>query len=117
MDNRKGIDDLLRAQVYQTAALVPATPWLGSQAPAAPTVTARREAGALALKLAAGAGQPVASYAVWSRYGAEWRFAVAPGARTALLLPDDAAAGAVNAVVVSAIDRLGNESERVAVLR
>ncbi|WP_295994209.1 hypothetical protein [Rugamonas sp.] len=66
---------------------------------------------------AAHGGQAVAVYALWSRYGSEWRFAVAPGGRTALLLPDDPVAGAVNMVVVSAIDRLGNESERVSVLR
>ncbi|MBV5323977.1 MAG: hypothetical protein J0626_01235, partial [Rhodospirillaceae bacterium] len=33
------------------------------------------------------------------------------------LLADDASAGAAQAVVVSAVDRLGNESERVSVLR
>jgi hypothetical protein len=34
-----------------------------------------------------------------------------------ILLPDDAAGGTAQAVVVSAIDRLGNESERISVLR
>jgi hypothetical protein len=67
----------------------------------------------VALKLSAGAGKPVAQYAIWSRYGAEWRFAVAPASRPVLLLADDAAGGAAQAVVVSAVDRLGNESERI----
>lgn len=117
MENRKGITDQLRAQTYQTAALAPASPWLGAEAPAAPGASARRESNGVALKLAAGAGKPVAHYAIWSRYGSEWRFAVAPAARPVLLLADDAAGGAAQAVVVSAVDRLGNESERIHVYR
>jgi uncharacterized lipoprotein YddW (UPF0748 family) len=113
MENRKGIADQLKAQAYQSAALTPATPWLGSDAPAAPQAAARRESNGVALKLAAGAGKPVAQYAIWSRYGSEWRFAVAPASRPVLLLADDAAGGAAQAVVVSAVDRLGNESERI----
>jgi uncharacterized lipoprotein YddW (UPF0748 family) len=117
MENRKGIADQLRAQTYQTAALSPASPWLGAEAPSAPGASARRESNGVALKLAAGAGKPVAHYAIWSRYGSEWRFAVAPAARPVLLLADDAAGGAAQAVVVSAVDRLGNESERIHVYR
>lgn len=115
MENRKGITDQLRARAYQSAALAPATPWLGADLPAAPKATARRETGGLGLRLAAGPGKPVTHYAIWSRYGAEWRFAVAPSSRPVLLLPDDAVAGAAQAVVVSAVDRLGNESVRVSV--
>jgi uncharacterized lipoprotein YddW (UPF0748 family) len=117
MENRKGISDQLRTQTYQSAALAPASPWLGSELPAAPGASARREGGGMALKLSAGGGKPVAHYAIWSRYGNEWRFAVAPASRPVILLPDDAAGGTAQAVVVSAIDRLGNESERISVLR
>lgn len=115
MENRKGITDQLRARAYQSAALAPATPWLGSDLPASPKAVARRETGGTGLRLSAGPGKPVTHYAIWSRYGAEWRFAVAPSSRPVLLLPDDAVAGAAQAVVVSAVDRLGNESVRVSV--
>jgi uncharacterized lipoprotein YddW (UPF0748 family) len=115
MGNRKGIADRLKASAYAGPALIPASPWLGAEAPPAPLVAAHRAGAALNLKLAPGAGKPVALYAIWARYGAQWRFAVAPGARTEWVLPDDAAAGPASAVVVSAIERLGNESERVSV--
>lgn len=113
MDNRKGIVDQLKAASYQGPALVPATPWLGTEAPGAPTVALRREGSATALRLTAGGGKVATQFAVWSRYGSEWRFALTPAGRPELLLADDASAGAANAVVVSAVDRLGNESERV----
>lgn len=117
MENRKGITDQLKARTYQAPALSPATPWLGAEAPAAPSATARRESQGVGLRLAAGGDKPVTHYAIWSRYGAEWRFAVAPASRAVLLLADDAAGQAAEAVVVSAVDRLGNESARVSVYK
>ncbi|CDG80693.1 uncharacterised BCR, COG1649 family protein [Janthinobacterium agaricidamnosum NBRC 102515 = DSM 9628] len=115
MENRKGIGDQLKAGVYQSPALIPATPWLGAEPPAVPGVTLRRDASSVNLMLTPGAGKPVAVYALWVRYGAAWRFSVLPGAQTEWTLPDDASTGPANAVVVSAVDRLGNESARVSV--
>jgi uncharacterized lipoprotein YddW (UPF0748 family) len=109
MDNRQGISDQLKAGVYAGPALVPATPWLRTEAATVPTVSAKRAGNAVSLKL--GAAKGVAQYAIWSRHGAEWRFAVAPGAQTEWNAPADA-----DAFVVSAVDRLGNESARVALL-
>jgi uncharacterized lipoprotein YddW (UPF0748 family) len=121
MENRKGVGDQLKANVYQSAALTPATPWLGADLPAAPTVLVRRHPGAISLTLKAApikAPAP-ANYAIWSRYGREWRFAMVPAAAapSAWSALDDASAGTASAIVVSAVDRLGNESERIDVLR
>ena len=112
MQNRKGISDQLKSISYQSAALIPATPWLGSEAPGAPKVGARRGSAGLDLKLSAGKG--AIQYAIWARYGEEWRFTTAPAGRGDVTLADEAGVAA-GAVVVSAVDRLGNESERVSV--
>jgi uncharacterized lipoprotein YddW (UPF0748 family) len=114
MDNRKGISDQLRASHYASPALVPATPWLGSDTPDTPTVNVKRQAGAVTLKLAPGKAN--AEYAIWSRFGDEWRFAVAPASQVDWTIPDDARLGPASAVFVSAVDRLGNESARISVL-
>jgi uncharacterized lipoprotein YddW (UPF0748 family) len=111
MENRKGISDQLRAVSYPGPALVPATPWLGNDAPAAPSVAAVRKGPSVYLKLAAGKSNSM--YAIWSRFGNQWRFAVAPASRVDWAVPDDARLGVADAIVVSAIDRLGNESARV----
>ena len=112
MQNRKGIGEQLKAGVYQSAALIPATPWLGTEAPGTPLVAMRRAGDGVNVKLTAGGGKPTAQYAVWARYGDEWRFLVVSGTQAELNLMDDAI-GRVNAVVVSAVDRLGNESPRI----
>jgi len=111
MQNRKGIGDQLRSVSYLGPALVPATPWLGNQAPGAPSVAAVRKGNAVLLKLAAGKAN--AMYAIWSRYNGQWRFAVAPASRVDWSVPDDVKLGSADMVVVSAVDRLGNESARV----
>jgi uncharacterized lipoprotein YddW (UPF0748 family) len=110
MQNRKGISDQLKNISYQSAALVPATPWLGSDAPGAPKVGAKR--GAAGLDLTLSAGKSATQYAIWARYGDEWRFVVTPAGRGDVTLADENGIAA-GAVVVSTVDRLGNESERV----
>ncbi|MDN3919457.1 glycoside hydrolase family 10 protein [Roseateles violae] len=105
--NRRGLVDALKAGTYTDAALVPATPWLaaaGSVPPAAPQPgLARQSNGQWQLSLAAGSGQRCAC---WLRYGERWEFR----AGSELLL----SAQGLDAIVVSAIDRLGIEGPRVA---
>jgi len=105
-ENRLGIADQLKAVHYTTPALVPATPWLGSAAPRSLSATAQRNGKQLELRMI-GAPQG-GQYAVWSRHGAAWRFAVATAADATLVLDGDA-----SAVFVSAVDRLGNEGSRI----
>lgn len=113
MQNRKGIADQLRATRYTTPALVPATPWLATARPGTPLIAAARRPASVDLKLKAGAAN--ALYAVWSRHGGAWKFAVVPAAQAEWRVMDDAQLGATEMVVVSAVDRLGNEGARVRV--
>ncbi|MEO7496352.1 MAG: family 10 glycosylhydrolase [Massilia sp.] len=111
MENRKGISDQLKAGFYASPALTPASPWLGKDTPGTPVVGMTRAGKGAQLKLAPGKAN--AQYAIWTRFGDEWRFAVAPASKTEWSVPDDAKLGPVNAVVVSGIDRIGNESARI----
>ncbi len=110
MQNRGGLADRLKADSYQSAALVPASPWLGEQVPAAPTVSLRRVDKGTCVDFVMPAGAVTA--AVWARYGNEWRFTATPAARGKLVLAD-LGGESVRDVVVTAVDRVGNESLRV----
>lgn len=111
--NRKAISDQLRTVHYTGPALVPATPWLAGAAPDVPRVTTSPVERGVELKLAS--GPATTQYAIWTRYGKEWRFDVAPASRGGWVVADDAALGKAHAVVVSSVDRLGVESARVTV--
>jgi hypothetical protein len=113
MENRQGIGDQLKAVHYTAPALVPATPWLGNFEPGTPSARARRGPGGVRLRLQPGGGN--AHFAIWSRHGAEWKFAVVPATALGFHIADDARLGPASAVFLSAVDRLGNETRRVSV--
>ena len=120
IENRKHIGDDLKAQLYATPALVPASPWLENAAPSAPQVTLEQNKN-VRVKISPRADKSAAYFTIWAKYGvgkaAQWQFSVLPSAlKNASLetdLPSATAAGVLTAVVVSAVDRVGNESPRV----
>ena len=118
LKNARGLNDVLAAGLYATPALVPATPWLDSTLPPAPTlaISPTKTVGAPAtLVITPGAGEAAANFAIWLRYGGDqWRFTVQPAGAPSVALVADAKLGAPDRVVVTAVDRLGNESARVA---
>jgi uncharacterized lipoprotein YddW (UPF0748 family) len=118
LKNSRGLNDALAAGPYANAALVPATPWLDSTPPPAPAlaVNAAANPGVPAiLVITPGAGEAAANFAIWLRYGDDqWRFSVQPAGAPSFALVADAKLGAPDRVVVTAVDRLGNESARVA---
>ena len=121
LKNSRGLNDALAAGPYAAAALVPATPWLDSTPPSAPTLAVKpadAAGGAVAapttLAITPGVGEAAANFAVWLRYGGDqWRFSVQPAGTPSVALVADAKLGAPNLAVVTAVDRLGNESARV----
>jgi uncharacterized lipoprotein YddW (UPF0748 family) len=104
LQDRHGISTLLQTAAYAQAALVPTSPWLDAVAPRAPKLKAL-SAGKIMITPAA--GKPVANYAIWREREKAWEFSIQPASA-----PLVEARGA-EALVVSSIDRLGNESARV----
>ncbi len=104
--NRRGLGDVLKAGVYSQAALVPATPWLdaGGALPNATVYLGSADTqGRLRLHLG---GSATLQHAVWLRYGERWEF------RTGSEL--NVPAAGLNAIVASALDRVGREGPRSA---
>jgi hypothetical protein len=118
LKNSRGLNAALAAGPYTAAALVPATPWLDSTPPLAPTLAiapAKTAGEAAKLVIMPGAGEAAANFAIWLRYGGDqWQFTVQPAGMPSVALVADAKLGAPDRVVVTAVDRLGNESARVA---
>lgn len=108
MEDRRGIAQKLQASVYPGDVLVPATPWLDATPPPAPKLK-RQKSGEVSILPVAGkpAGKPAASYAVWRQQDGAWTFSILPADTKQIPAP------VTENVVVSAVDRLGNESPRV----
>jgi uncharacterized lipoprotein YddW (UPF0748 family) len=100
--DRDGIATQLRQGAYSQAALVPATPWLDSMAPPAPGLVRAGKR----VRLQPAAGEPAWLWAVWRRSAGAWRFAVLPGRELSVDVEG------ADALVVSAVDRVGNTSLR-----
>ena len=110
MQDRHGLATQLAAGPYAQPALVPATPWLGRNLPAAPTL---EKTSATQATIRPAASASTALFAIWRRHGAQWHFTVQPAAEPEVDLAADPRFGSVDLLVVSAVDRLGNESPRV----
>jgi len=99
---------------FRTSALVPAMPWRDSRPPPAPRTSAERSRDdAVTVTLSRAPGEPPIVFAVWARYGQQWRFLTVPAGAPSLQLNPDPSAGPATAVVITAVDRCGNESDRV----
>jgi uncharacterized lipoprotein YddW (UPF0748 family) len=105
MQNVNGIADRL-APVYSEPALVPASPWLDSIAPAAPRVSLAIGSGSVSLRIVPGDDQRVRWWVVQRHSSAGWRSAIVSGQETSYTLSaDDAGADVMS---VTAVDRSGN---------
>ena len=113
------IASTLRAAAYQSPALVPASPWLGAEAPNRPNVryepTAEGEGGRLHIDSAG--GEDLHLWAIYSRHRDGWRLRqVLPARqrdRATLRIP--VTDRSISHLAVTAVDRLGNESDPAAV--
>ena len=115
LQDRRGIATLLKAGAYATAALIPATPWLGAQVPDAPRLSLQQsqDPSVPDRVLIRTADDPsVNRFSIWTRYGAKWVYAVQAASQTALSLETDPTLGKPDTIVISCVNRLGIESAR-----
>jgi uncharacterized lipoprotein YddW (UPF0748 family) len=104
LQDRRGISTALESGAYEQAALVPASPWLDAMAPTPPQVQPHKDG---RLLIVASPGKAAVHFAIWRKFGSRWNFTVQPASE-----PEVAVQGA-EAIVVSSVDRLGNESSRI----
>ncbi|MFN8580528.1 MAG: family 10 glycosylhydrolase [Gemmatimonadaceae bacterium] len=122
-----GLDERLLAGPYAQPALVPASPWLGAEVPLPPEVSMTAVDGTPRLVITPAAA--TATEASGGRDGnealrprwwtirvlidGEWRAAIVDARQREVVLPSVATGGPPARVVVSAVDRVGNESATV----
>lgn len=108
--------DTLLKSVYKKQALVPASPWLDKIAPLTPAVTAVSQSESVTVNWTHPDASDVFEYVVYYKYGNAWSYEIVTANTTKMDLQKikgtGAAAKNLSAVIVTAVDRTGNESEK-----
>ncbi len=116
LNNRNNISTILKERAYPTPALVPASPWLGSAPPSRPEVALREGAGegGHSLQIRSPEGENVRLWALYTRERDGWHFRQVlpanPRNQGTIRIP--ASRERITRIAVSAVDRVGNESEK-----
>ncbi|HCL29545.1 MAG TPA: hypothetical protein DIC52_14035 [Candidatus Latescibacteria bacterium] len=112
--NLLGVD--LAQGPYRRPALIPTTPWLDDTPPTAPQLSVQAGGGSALLAWRRPEGERPFLYVVYTeRAGQGWRHQFLPATGTGLRVPMDSGdredPQPLRAVAVTAVDRMGNESE------
>ena len=115
LKNTAGINDELTTSVYSQPALVPPTPWLGTEAPAEPTVKAKLDGDKVTINWepATESPKPAFVWAVQVKTGKSWKTTILPTQERSLEVPSKEEDANFEKVVLTAVDRLGNASDPV----
>ena len=113
--NPRMADTLLKS-VYKKQALVPPSPWLDHNAPAAPAVTTTMEEDICKISWTHPDVTDVFHWVVYYQYDNTWNYQVMNRNDRSLEIKRSTGAGAslqpLKKIIVSAVDRTGNESEK-----
>ncbi len=113
--DKGGVAEELVRQAYAEPALVPASPWLDSQAPAKPTASVEKSGGTWKITWKTVGSEPAWLWVVQHQAAAGWVTDILPGPQTSKRLAPNAAPP--DAVSVRAVDRCGNLSPPALLLR
>jgi uncharacterized lipoprotein YddW (UPF0748 family) len=113
--NPKMSDALLNGP-YKKQALVPASPWLDHQAPATPAVSMALQNDTLKISWTHPDEKDVFRWVVYYKYGNTWNYQILNhnerSLQLALSAEENKSRVSLNRIAVTAVDRVGNESER-----
>ena len=117
LEDRDSIGTQLGRGAYAEPALVPPTPWLDSVPPRGPVVAARVDTttGGMGLRMLPAGKEPIWRWIVRARVSGAWTTHVLPGWQRSHAVTLDAVTPWPDELLVSGVDRLGNESRVVRV--
>jgi uncharacterized lipoprotein YddW (UPF0748 family) len=97
---------------YKAEALVPASPWLDNTAPAPPAVSLSPSTDAVTVNWTHPDSKDVFRWVVYKQYGNTWSYTILNRNDHSVELKKTDGKNVLGKVVVTAVDRVGNESEK-----
>ncbi|MBI5858210.1 MAG: family 10 glycosylhydrolase [Sphingobacteriales bacterium] len=108
--------DTLLKSVYNKQALVPASPWLDKKAPQPPVVSTKSENDFLKIEWTHLDEQDVFCWVVYHKYNNRWTYNILTRNKRSIsmkkVVGENAQKQILNSIIVTAVDRTGNESEK-----
>lgn len=104
-----GIQAALRENSYQRAAIVPPSSWIKTAKPLAPRVEITRDAQFVRAKWMERGKKKAFWFIVYAKDKSGWSYSILPAAQKSISLSADRK---VEKIVVTSVDRLGNESKQ-----
>jgi len=102
-----GIQNELRENVYRRNAVIPAFSWIRNGPPTPPKVTIKRDAQFVKANWSEQGGRKAFWFVVYAKDKDGWSYSVVPSSTTSMALSADRK---IENIVVTSVDRLGNES-------
>jgi uncharacterized lipoprotein YddW (UPF0748 family) len=113
--NPRMADTLLKS-VYRKQALVPASSWLNKKIPAAPIVTTAIQNDSIKISWTDANEATIFHWVIYYQYGNKWDYKILNWNARSLLIPKTISVAAssqpLKKIIVTAVDRTGNESEK-----
>jgi hypothetical protein len=110
MNNTGDVSSRLLSGVYTQQALVPASHWLSNQRPPQPDAKIESIGSKQIITLAADGTEQPWLWVLKSRYGGRWQLDIIPGWIQSKALPDKNEDGVFRGAVITAVNRVSNES-------
>lgn len=107
--NTGGVSDVLAAKVYRQNALIPVSPWLSAKKPLPPIVKTAGVGDKLQISWRERAGQKAFWWVVYAKDENGWNHSILPANQTSIALAKNRN---IEQIIVTSVDRLGNESEK-----
>ena len=95
---------------YKTPALVPASPWLNTVAPAQPSFTQEEVGDSMRIRWEHPRPEEVFRWVVYLRYGSQWSYKMPTGSERSVTVPLVSGKQRLAVAGVTAVGRTGNES-------
>lgn len=102
-----GVKKHLLETVYRRDAIIPRSPWIKAEAPSSPSVSLARDKKYIQARWAERGKQKAFWFVVYAKDKDGWNYSVLPASEKSVTL---SAERKIEKVVVTAVDRLGNES-------
>ena len=107
LKNTNGVSDVLQTTVYQQNALIPVSPWLSKQKPLPPKIKTQTVGDKLQISWNERGAQKAFWFVVYAKNANGWTHSILPASQKSVALSKNRK---IEQVVVTSVDRRGNES-------